>query len=457
MGYTILSKLLCFLSIVFVLSFGLVLNSKIAVALDCSKVNPENTDECNYILDSELTQEEKEMLILNLIYFSNKPDFSFVNNWNNNLVLNKEGINSGIIKNAWVKIKDINPSLIEDFNLFTNGSGNILSDFNYNIELPSRTQPNDCRTDYRLTSDNTQLSIFINDNLTGNDKLVSFNNINQDSIYKAKLDINANYEVDHYRTNTYCCRFRRGRCIQYCESCDFYSRDAINDHVTLYEQKNFKYYNRISSINFKIKDKNYDSNIIEIEADNYTSLEINFENSYYKEFKYDYSLNIGEDSLLTQKAKSKDNIEKKNLIAYYEDDKLILVVDNTNNCQIKIRNHFTEYIKDCNLEFEDLNLKINTNKLSYNNGEVIQINVEPKDETVKLIYGNQVIEAVNNAQFISNVNYNKIIAEYNNKKYEKVIYVNDKDNWNVIVRLPLFSLFAFLVYDYSKKKFKELE
>jgi len=453
MGYTSSGKFLCCLAftLIFALSFV-----NIANALDCNIMDKEDRDNCEYIMNNHgLIKNEKEILIANLIYFNNKPDFSFIFNWNNNLILNKEGINQGIIKNAWIKIKDITPGLIENSRLYDNGNVTILNDFNYSIELPSGTQDGDCKTDYRLTSESAQLSIFINDNLIGNDKLVSFSNVNQDFTYKISLGIDTNYELDHYRTNTYCCEFSRRKCVRYCTSCDFYSRNIINDHLTLDEQKNFNYYNRIPNINFRVKDKNYDSSIIEIEAGNYTSLDINFKDSSYREFKYDYSVVLDEDNLLTGKANIKDNKESRNLIPYYDKGKLYLVVKDTSNCRIIIRNHFNEYIKDCNLEYEDFDLKISTDKLSYDNGEAIDINIEPKDKTVRLDYGAQVKETVNNAQFISDVNYNKITAEFNDQKVSMLVYVRKKDRWTLIGRLAFLSLFAFLIYDFAKKRITE--
>ena len=186
-------------------------------------------------------------------------------------------------------------------------------------------------------------------------------------------------------------------------------------------------------------------------------MEINFEDAYYKEFKYDYSLAIDKDSLITQKADAKENIEKDNLIAYYEDGKLNLVVNNLESCEIIIRDHFNTLSQSCNLDYEDFDLKIKTDKLSYNTGDVITVDILPENEQVRLTYANETREATNTVQFTAEEYSNKITAEFSDKKAITIIHVSKKDNWNLTIKLVIFSLIVYFIYDISKKKLKRLK
>src|SRR3989338_4938185 len=104
-------------------------------AFSCNQV--EDYESCIFIQESNLTLEEKEMLIASLIYQSKVPDHNFIFNWNNNLNIDLDGINSQYIKDAWLKIITVSHSVLEDNELYCNGNGKILLDYDYNVEIPS--------------------------------------------------------------------------------------------------------------------------------------------------------------------------------------------------------------------------------------------------------------------------------------------------------------------------------
>jgi hypothetical protein len=175
-----------------------------ATAFNCQGLNENDTYICNYIQDSNLTQIEKNLIIAD-IYNPNKtsPNFDFVYYWNTALNITKSPDNrttdEGVIKNAWLKIMALMPSIIENNTLYGSTQGKLMSAYNYDVKLPTGKLPGDCKTTYSLVDNTKILDVYLNGNSLGHDKLASFSLDNpQDLHFEAILNIWVRYKIKHY-------------------------------------------------------------------------------------------------------------------------------------------------------------------------------------------------------------------------------------------------------------------
>ena len=122
-------------------------------AFDCSQVDDEEF--CTEVIESSLPQSAKDALLAAALYDNpDAPDHVFVEQWNTHILFNSapDGAltyDQGAIRDAWLKIISIMPSVI-DKRLMAPGYGKILTASNYRIEMPSGTMPGDCATYYNL-------------------------------------------------------------------------------------------------------------------------------------------------------------------------------------------------------------------------------------------------------------------------------------------------------------------
>lgn len=441
MGSTFISQLIS------CLIFFLFLTEVYAFDINCDNVN--DRDSCLEIInDDELTDEEKEMLISALIYQSYYPDYDFIYDWNNNLELNYEGESNGFIYNAWVKIKGITPSVMINDELYCADEGKILADYDYHINMPDNVLWGECRTEWIKESETSRLSVYANGRYIGNEKELNFD-INQDAEFTANLNVNLRTRLDHYRDVRYCCGRRNGRCVSYCTECRLYSSDIINHEVNVYDNLNVKYYGNEPEFNFEVLDNNDD---LSFRADviNNSYLNINFDNSYYNSFNYFYGLNIDEDSLITLKAFPSNVTEIRNMIF----SNGIFSVRNYNDCRIRYGDFFNSYEYDCGLDYEEYGLRIETDKLSYNIGETITVDIYPDYEDVRLSYGNETVIAQRNYEFEALPYHNRIESKLGNEESYKIIHVKDEDNMNKLFDFGVFFGFGYVLYLVCKKYYR---
>ena len=136
---------------IFLLALVMLLPS--AIAFNCNSLSGGDFYVCNSIQNTNLTNYEKDLLISD-IFNKNKtyPNFDFVYSWNTNLDIsnpsNGKTYSSGTIKNAWIEIIALMPSIIENDILYSSNTGKLRTEYNYQYVLPSGTEYGDCRTDY---------------------------------------------------------------------------------------------------------------------------------------------------------------------------------------------------------------------------------------------------------------------------------------------------------------------
>ncbi len=161
--------------IIFLLVFVLFFN--FAVAVDCNPFT--NQQWCEDIQNSEISEEDKAYLLSDIM--SDKkhyPDHQLISNWNKDTPTNQppEGITKqshGYIKNAWVKLLAVMPSVLLEDELLIDSSGEILTGANHDVQIPSGKAGGDCKTKRYLVKNEAELLIYIKDNVVDNGNLVN--------------------------------------------------------------------------------------------------------------------------------------------------------------------------------------------------------------------------------------------------------------------------------------------
>lgn len=429
-----------------------------AIAFNCNSLSGGDLAICNSIQDTNLSQTDKDLLISD-VFNKNKttPNFDFVYQWNTNLEIQNSPdgkvYSSGSINDAWIKVISLMPSIIENNTLYSSNAGKLLTAYNYDYQLPSRTASGDCKTDYSLASKTEQLNVYINNNLIGHDKLTAFDNINQENLnFKAELVVNLEYKIDHYVTKRYCSSYdSNGKCIKYSYKCEFSYTDYKTDGLTISDQLNANLYQNTPISTFKIIDKYHGTTKGVLEAKNYTNIVLSFNNSKYQDSKYIYSLNYSLPYyVLTIKAEPIELVNFNNIYVDKQNSDFYFTVANTSNCNVQLNDFFNSEIFPCDLSFNKINFSIRTDKTNYFDNDSIKVYISPDSLPVNLTYANRTITAKNYADFKSVLYENKIYAKAGDNEQIVLVNVNKKEDFYTLWELFALFFIGYICYKATK-------
>jgi len=336
---------------------GLLLLVQTTIAFDCSLTS--NIQQCLNIQNSNLNESQKDILFSGLLYNStNAPDYNSILQYNTKIKVNASianMTNSIYIKEAWVSLIAISPSILENNTLYVPDVAFVLSDYNYRIEVPENynaqsypeTKNGDCKTFYTLIGNSSVLNVFMNNQNQRNLKLNPIN-IHEDAIIKDQLEINVNIKQEHSGWKKYCTKERRGVCIQYTYKCEYTSTSNLQDKVILTDSLDVKHYGERPIVNVNTLTKNYNTNQIMFTAENSDTFTINFNNASYSEQKYVYSIEFIKKPFYFAVLKAdKVNLKKTNNILAGLNNTFF--VKDMNNCKINTFNHFYSINTNCNM------------------------------------------------------------------------------------------------------------
>jgi hypothetical protein len=447
--------------------FGLVflLQSPLVLAISCEFISSANYNTCLEILKSNLSDYEKEALISNLEY-NNKffPDHEFVFNLNNNIVIKSapegvEVINKDFIRNAWVDIFAIMPSVLYNESLFVSEKASVFTGFNYEVNLPSnydsssypKTKNGDCKTQYFLEEERTEINIYVQNKYFGNGDFIDVL-ISSDSEIKAELNILIDVNIRHYVWNRYCSSRRAdGSCRRYSESCDYKNTENKIEKLKIFDSLFVKRDNNILSANVFPVSAYSGTTTLKIES--LDSVEVKFESSEYAFYKYVYSIEYSKPPyyISTLKAQNYNQEKLSNLFKNGEN----LVVTNPKNCKIKTFDFFKIIEKSCEEVGGNIEFFIKTDKLKYKEGEEIKINIYPADISVEISYAGEKKKVIGSTTFIAVYNSNQIIATQGDFKAEKIIYISNRAKilllWNLIIFTFLNYCLLIVIKKYARR------
>jgi len=340
-----------------------------SLAFDCSLTYDE--EYCLEILDSELNETEKDLVLSSLLYADNEfPNYEFIEDYNLDIGVDSPPDNTPIydsvqIKNAWLSFLAVFPSVYEEDILYVPYYINVLSEYDYEVEIPTGTRPGDCRTEYQLVQNNVEVYYYLNNLLKGSGKTDSFDS--NDGILTAELEINTRIEVDHYRTQTYCCEWqdwRQIQCDRYCTRCVYSHTDYEDDSIEITEEKNITQYTEEPFANLTIVNEYWNTTKGIFTAENYSYFELNFEDSYIEKQNYYYDV-VFEKKPYYIAYISANNFSQTALSNIFLSNDTFFV-KNTDNCSLFAYNHFYNFSSECDLTLYQENLE----ELSMEEGDI---------------------------------------------------------------------------------------
>lgn len=442
-----------------------IIQSPFIFSYSCEDMPEEIKETCLEISESDLSDSEKQLLISNLEYENNlEPNHFLVYSKNTNLQI--EDAPDGVqtydelyIKNGWMKIFALMPSIIYQDSLYVPENTKVLTGFNFEFDEPEdyqssrypETKNGDCRISYRLLEKNIENKIYANEVYQGQGQLVPIT-INQDSKVESVYTVKIKYDVNHYRWDGHCCERDDGRCLEYCYDCDYNYDETKTGQITIRDFIDVKIYeNDLVADILEISELGYSSRLKLNYSD---SIEVSFVNSEYDYYKYLFEfVNLFSPyNVLTLKATNYGGETLTNL--FREEDSLI--VNNIEECQIRGFDFFNEVESECSVENSFVGLKIKTDKLKYNNGEEIDIEIFPKDVLVNLTYAGEFYLVKNKKILNATEPYNKIRAVYNWESSEKIIYIKNESRLTLLYNLFLIILVFVILYIIIKKYWRQI-
>ncbi len=415
------------------------------IAFNCNSLSGGDFYVCNNIQSTSLTSYEKDLLVAD-IFNKNKtsPNFDFVYSWNTKLSIpgpsDGKYSSSGTIRNAWVDIVSLMPSIIENDTLYASDKGKLLTAFGYQSgSLPSGTEYRDCKTYYSWNGQSSSLSIYLNNVKIGSDKITAYQVYNnpENLNFRAELTVNSGYRVDHYRYQYY----RR------IYSCRPYSTDYRTDTLRVVDSLDAKLYQNTISSSFKITDQYLNITKGVLSVSNYTNLVLSFNNSEFSNQKYVYSLNYTLPYYaLTIKAERVDNFEYNNIRVDKNKENFTFNVRDASKCKIELFDHFNSRIVDCDMSFNETIFSIKTDKTNYYENDTVKVYIYPSNVLVNVSYGNNSRIARNYTEFTATLYQNKVYAQLNDNKVDWLINVNKTENTIILYNLGALSFVGYFFY-----------
>ena len=221
-------------------------------AFDCSLIEDENCDYLNEI---------DENLIANLIYTNTSyPGHNFIKEYNDAIGVedppeDTEIHNTDHIKNAWLEILSISPSIKYNNSYIVPPQIEARAEYDYELDIPENYYNSNkrdgaiCKINYYLQSQSQSIIWYVNSQSLGNEKTFFSSIYNYDSL-KAKVNIQTSIKKKTYNWDKYCCRRVDGHCVRYCYDCDYTGTSYLNDNLEIIDEVSIIEYQNPQVSNF---------------------------------------------------------------------------------------------------------------------------------------------------------------------------------------------------------------
>lgn len=213
------------------------------------------------------TDEEKKLFIAESI---GNNSFENINEWNGNIDFGKYPPNgsssSTNIKDAWISIAYIDPSVYDNGTYILNETSNWTIKHDFSFVVDTRKLPGDCKSNFRICG--YDYDILVN---------------SSSSQINATMNIQSEYQIDRYHWVVHCSMFS---CWV---TCDYYRTDTFTDHLTVSDSKNIRYENFTINSNYSVAD--YYNNLAEVLVDvNNSRVYFDIGNSSFSKETYEYRI-----------------------------------------------------------------------------------------------------------------------------------------------------------------------
>ena len=332
----------------------------LASAINCELTQDE--DFCNDVQNSNLTEAEKDVWYSYLLYNYTSPNHDFVKNYNDQIEVTSkpQGIrdkDSTQIKDAWISLLSISPSVYQNNELYVPSRINVRSEFRYRVFLPydftmgyRETKYGECKRRHELIRNVSSIRYYFNNRYIGQGKKLQFN-VNSDGTIKTEARIDTRIRVDHYQWERHCSEFRRGQCDRYHYTCELHHTTQDSDSLRISDEKEVQLFNTRPSATVQVIDRDQNTTKGIFTANDYSYFELNFDESYIRSKNYVYSLVFEKKpyDIAYLKASYSPLISTSNL--YLAGNTFF--VKKANHCSIFAYNHFFTLNKDCEEDLQE--------------------------------------------------------------------------------------------------------
>jgi len=316
---------------------------------------------CDYFSNPLLRQDcltlnqTDENLIAGLIYTStSRPDYAFIDAYNSKIIVSEPSDNAtlfskDIIKDAWVKILTISPSLLYKGLIFMPGSVKVRTDYSYNIKIPDNYETSDtsadvCRITYSLDSKNDNLDILLNDAVVANGKFASVNVITNSTL-KAELSINVVIRADESTWYRYCCGSGDYGCTRYCYKCQYERTNYLTEEVIINDSVSLNRHDEQPVAQAWFIQRYFNSTKGLLNKTNHTSTLLKTGNSSLEQTEFEYYARFSEKPhfFMILEAVDKKSMKIRNMIL----DNPYFFVASEQNCTLEYFNFFNNRLEAC--------------------------------------------------------------------------------------------------------------
>ncbi len=421
-------------------------------ALDCNSIA--NKQWCNDIQKSNISQVEKDYLLSDIISDSKHyPDHQLVKQWNSKVstIATPESVtkkSSDYVKNSWVKVLAVMPSVLFNDTLYISNSGEILTGFNYEVYIPSYTESGDCKTVRSIIQSTSTAQLFINNQYVGTGHNVNyFTSLanNADATIKAVYTAQVQAKIKHYtKQKEY---YWKNGVKKYRWVCDYDYTEYKTDTVTSQDILKAKIHNPQPTASFTVQDKYLDSIKGKFISKDVVNAELTFFDSYYKEHNYVFSEVISPFNILTIKAEKQPSTEQKNL-AYAGTE---ITVPKIDGCTIVVYDFFSKKVLPCNVNYENPEFTITTDKTVYSENETIALKIEPVGKEYSVTYAGKEYKTSGELQLTAIYPYSKIEVQYKDRIIPQIIHIKNEKPLNMAFALVIFGLGNYTLVGFIRK------
>ncbi len=316
-------------------------------AYECNKltgVDQQNCLELNSV---------NENLIANIIYKNSSfPDYDFINNYNSQIIVasapnNTPMYNQGIIQKAWISILYINPSVYFNQTLYVPDEINTRAEYNYSIVLPAnyyynkKTEGRTCQIIYSKSGEQSNIRWLVNNKQVATGKILYLVSNNYSSII-AQATIQTNLQADNYVWKKTCCR---SSCNSYCLTCKYTSTTYTPYSIQIQDTLSVQQYIASDTPRFTIIGEYKNTTKGVLMSNNWTSIILKFDNSYFENQKFYYEANFSKKPyyFLTLTAYPIESIKFRNLLV----NDNVFYTNSANTCSLEYYTFFEKQTTFC--------------------------------------------------------------------------------------------------------------
>ena len=152
-------------------------------------------------------------------------------------------------------------------------------------------------------------------------------------------------------------------------------------------------------------------------------------------------------NVLTIKAEKQPSTEQKNL-AY---SGTMITVPKIDGCTVAVYDFFSKKVLPCNVNYENPEFTITTDKTVYSENETIALKIEPAGKEYSVTYASKEYKTNGELQIKAIYPYSKIEVQYKDRVIPKIIHIKNEKPLNLAFALVIFGLGNYTLVGFIRK------